>query len=190
MPRLFTGLSLPDDVSLDLQIMQGGIPGARWLDPENHHLTIRFIGDIETGVAREIAHGLEALRFAPFRLRLKGVGLFGGNKPHSLYAGVEDSSDIRRLHDQHERLCQTLGLPAEHRKFLPHVTLARLHNPDLRALQRWVEVHSLYSTPQFDVINFQLFSSRPLKGGGPYAIEADYEARREPAQQLSSGMSP
>ncbi len=189
MPRLFTGLSLPENVSLDLQIMQGGIPGARWLDPENHHLTIRFIGDIDAGLAREIALGLETLRFAPFKLRLKGVGLFGGNKPHSLYAGVEDSTDIRRLHDQHERLCQTLGLPAEHRKFLPHVTLARLNNAEPRALQRWVEVHSLYSTPQFDVNSFQLFSSRPLKGGGPYAVEAEYEARREPAQQLNIGMA-
>jgi RNA 2',3'-cyclic 3'-phosphodiesterase len=189
MPRLFTGLSLPDNVSLDLQIMQGGIPGARWLDPENHHLTIRFIGDIETGVAREIALGLETLRFAPFKLRLKGVGLFGGNKPHSLYAGVEDSGELRKLHDQHERLCQTLGLAAEHRKFLPHVTLARLKEPDLRALQRWVEVHSLFSTPQFDVNAFALFSSRPLKGGGPYAIEAEYEARREPAQYLNTGMA-
>jgi RNA 2',3'-cyclic 3'-phosphodiesterase len=78
-----------------------------------------------------------------------------------------------------------LGLPAEHRKFLPHVTLARLKDPDPRALQRWVEVHSLYSTPQFDVTSFQLFSSRPLKGGGPYAVEADYAARRESSLNLN-----
>jgi RNA 2',3'-cyclic 3'-phosphodiesterase len=188
MPRLFTGLEIPAEVALDLQIMQGGIPGARWMDPSNYHLTIRFIGDIETGVAREIAHGLEALRFAPFKVRLKGVGLFGGNKPHSLYAGLEESAELRRLHDQHERLCQTLGLPAEHRKFLPHVTLARLKEAEPRALQRWVEVHSLYSTSQFDVNSFVLFSSRPLKGGGPYGVEAEYMARREPAQQLNMSM--
>jgi 2'-5' RNA ligase len=188
MPRLFTGLEIPADVSLDLQIMQGGIPGARWMDPANHHLTIRFIGDIETGVAREIALGLEALRFTPFKVRLKGVGLFGGNKPHSLYAGLEENAELRRLHDQHQRLCQTLGLPAEHRKFLPHVTLARLKEAEPRALQRWVEVHSLYSTPQFDVNSFVLFSSRPLKGGGPYGVEAEYMARREPAQQQSISM--
>jgi RNA 2',3'-cyclic 3'-phosphodiesterase len=166
-------------VSLDLQIMQGGIPGARWLDPENHHLTIRFIGDIETGLARELAMELETLRFSPFTLRLKGVGLFGGKKPHSIYAGVEDSGELQRFHHQHERLCQTLGLPAEHRKFLPHVTLARLKDPEPRALQRWIEVHSLYSTPHFEVTDFQLFSSRPLKGGGPYAVEADYPADRD-----------
>ncbi len=189
MPRLFTGLELPANVSLDLQIMQGGIPGARWMEPSNYHLTIRFIGDIETGIARELASGLETLRFLPFQIRLKGVGLFGGNKPHSLYAGVDESPALRRLHDQHERLCQTLGLPAEHRKFLPHVTLARLKEPEPRALQRWVEVHSLYSTQSFDVNGFALFSSRPLKGGGPYAIEAEYAARREPVQSFNMGVA-
>ena len=45
MPRLFTGLEIPAEIALDLQIMQGGIPGARWLDPANFHLTLRFIGD-------------------------------------------------------------------------------------------------------------------------------------------------
>jgi RNA 2',3'-cyclic 3'-phosphodiesterase len=186
MPRLFTGLEIPPDLSLDLQIMQGGIPGARWMDPANHHLTIRFIGDVETGLARELALGLESLSFQPFTLRLKGVGLFGGNKPHSLYAGVEDGPHLRRLHDQHERLCQTLGLGAEHRKFLPHVTLARLKEADPRALQRWVEVHSLYSTALFEVSRFVLYSSRPLKGGGPYAIEAEYAARREPVLTMGA----
>jgi RNA 2',3'-cyclic 3'-phosphodiesterase len=188
MPRLFTGLEIPPDVSLDLQIMQGGIPGARWMDPANYHLTIRFIGDIEQGLAREIAHGLDAIAFKPFRLRLKGVGVFGGNKPHSLYAGVEENAELRRLHDVHERLCQTLGLHAEPRKFLPHVTLARLKDAEPRALQRWVEVHGLYSTHSFDVNAFVLFSSRPLKGGGPYGVEAEYLARREPAQQSETGM--
>jgi RNA 2',3'-cyclic 3'-phosphodiesterase len=179
MPRLFTGLEIPDDVALDLQIIQGGIPGARWMEPSNYHLTVRFVGDIEVGVARELALALETVRFKPFQLRLKGVGVFGGNKPHSLYAGVEEHAELRRLHDVHERLCKTLGLPAEGRKFLPHITLARLKDPEPRALQRWVEVHGLYGTPSFDVTEFVLFSSRPLKGGGPYGVEASYVARPE-----------
>jgi 2'-5' RNA ligase len=174
MPRLFTGLEIPPDVALDLQIMQGGVPGARWMDPTQYHLTLRFIGDIDTGLAREIAHGLEALSAKPFRLSLKGVGLFGGNKPHSIYAGVEDNGELKRLHDLHERLCQVLGLPAEPRRFVPHVTLARLKDPEPRALQRWIEVHSLYRSAPFEVDHYVLFSSRPLKGGGPYGIEESF----------------
>ncbi len=176
MPRLFTGLEIPPEVALDLQIMQGGIPGARWMDPDNYHLTIRFIGDIDAGLAREVTRALEQVSFKPFKVKLKSVGVFGGNKPHSLYAGVEENAELRRLRDVQERICQVLGLPPEPRRFQPHVTLARLKEPDLRALQRWVEVHSLYSTPAFDVHEFVLFSSRPLKGGGPYAVEESYLA--------------
>jgi len=181
MPRLFTGLDVPDDVALDLQIMQGGVPGARWMDPSQYHLTLRFIGDIDTGLAREIAHGLDAIQARPFTLTLKGVGLFGGNKPHSIYAGVEENAELKRLHDSHERLCQILGLPPEPRRFVPHVTLARLKDPEPRALQRWIEVHSLYRSASFQVRRFVLFSSRPLKGGGPYAVEESYalQARAE-----------
>ena len=55
MPRLFTGVEIPPDVALDLDMMRGGVIGARWLDRENYHITLRFIGDIEDGLAREIA---------------------------------------------------------------------------------------------------------------------------------------
>ncbi len=174
MPRLFTGLEIPADVALDLQIMQGGVPGARWMDPSQFHLTLRFIGDIDTGLAREIAHGLDGLQTRPFQLSLKGVGLFGGNKPHTIFAGIEDSSALRRLHDAHERLCQILGLAAEPHRFVPHVTLARLKEAEPRALQRWIEVHNLYRSPPFDVRRFVLFSSRPLRGGGPYGKEETF----------------
>jgi 2'-5' RNA ligase len=176
MPRLFTGLEIPPEVALDLQIMQGGIPGARWMDPGNYHLTLRFIGDIDSALAHEVARGLDQVSFRPFAVKLQGVGVFGGNKPHTLYAGVAESGELRRLRDAHERLCQVLGVAAEPRKFLPHVTLARLKEPDPRALQRWVEVHSLYATPAFNVAQFVLFSSRPLRGGGPYAVEEAYHA--------------
>ena len=179
MPRLFTGLEIPDEIALDLQIIQGGIPGAHWMEASNFHLTLRFIGDIENGLARDVAEALSGVAFKPFFVRLKGVGIFGGAKPHSLYAGVEDSTDLKRLRDTHERLAQVLGLPPEGRKFLPHVSMARLRDPDQRALQRWVEVHSLYSTKVFEVKQFVLFSSRPLKGGGPYGVEETYQLGAE-----------
>jgi RNA 2',3'-cyclic 3'-phosphodiesterase len=174
MPRLFTGLPIPADVALDLQIMQGGIPGARWMESSQFHLTLRFIGDVDGGMAREISESLEALRSEGFSLSLKGLGLFGGNKPHSIYAGVAENEQLRRLHDAHERCCRQLGLPPEHRKFMPHVTLARLKNPEPLALQRWIEVHSLYRSSPFYVDGYQLFSSRPIHGGGPYGVEAVY----------------
>ena len=64
MPRLFTGLEIPRHVADSLSMMRGGLPGARWIDPENYHLTLRFIGDIDDALARDIA-GLLGPRAAP-----------------------------------------------------------------------------------------------------------------------------
>ncbi|HRX35046.1 MAG TPA: RNA 2',3'-cyclic phosphodiesterase [Aestuariivirga sp.] len=175
MPRLFTGLEIPADVAFDLSLMRGGIAGARWIDPECHHITLRFIGDIPDGLAREIAYELEGVEARPFQLRLSGCGVFGGSKPHTLYARVEESADLRRLQAVHERICQVLGLPPEGRKFTPHVTLARLREPDLGALHRFVADHNLYKSRVFEVARFVLFSSRPSRGGGPYAVEESYQ---------------
>lgn len=174
MPRLFTGLDIPDDVAFDLDLMRGGISGARWIDRESYHLTLRFIGDIDEGLAREISYELEGVEAKPFKLRLCGCGVFGGNKPHTLYAVIEESAELRRLHAIHERICQALGLPPEPRKFAPHVTLARLKDPDLQALHRFIASHNLYRSRVFEVARFVLFSSRPSRGGGPYAVEESY----------------
>lgn len=175
MPRLFTGLELPDDVATDLDLMKGGIMGARWIDRESFHLTLRFIGDIDDVLAREIAYALDGVTARPFSLRLRGMGVFGGNKPHTLYAEVEESPDLRRLQSIHERICQVLGLAAEGRKFMPHVTLARLKDPDPFALHGYIASHNLYKSRTFEVSRFVLFSSRPSRGGGPYAVEESYQ---------------
>jgi 2'-5' RNA ligase len=88
MPRLFTGLEIPPRVAQSLAIMRGGLPGARWIDPENYHLTLRFIGDIDDSLARDIAGLLGRVQRAPFELRLDGLSSFGGRKPRALVAAA------------------------------------------------------------------------------------------------------
>jgi RNA 2',3'-cyclic 3'-phosphodiesterase len=174
MPRLFTGLEIPADIAFDLDLMRGGIIGARWLDRENFHITLRFIGDIENGLGREIVTELQSVQARPFSLQLKGVDALGGNKPHTLYAGVAASAELLRLQTMHERICQSLGLAPDKRKFSPHVTLARLQGTPLDNLHGFIASHSLYRSREFEVSRFVLFSSRPQRGGGPYAVESSY----------------
>ena len=57
MIRLFTGLEIPTDLADSLALLRGGLPGARWIDRENYHLTLRFIGDIDDALAREVIAG-------------------------------------------------------------------------------------------------------------------------------------
>jgi len=174
MPRLFTGVEIPTDVAFELDLMKGGIWGARWIDRESYHITLRFIGDIDDGLAREIAAELDAVSAKPFTLRLKGIEAFGGNKPHSLYASVAESPELRRLQSTHERICQMLGMPPEQRKFTPHVTLARLRDASSRDVADYLSTRAPLFGSSFKVSRFVLFSARASVGGGPYVVEADY----------------
>jgi len=176
MMRLFTGLELPSDVSLDLNFMQGGIAGARWISRESFHITLRFIGDIDEETGRDVAQALDELDVRPLSITLKGIDVFGGNKPHAIIAHIEENAELRRLQMAQERICQSVGLAPEGRKFIPHVTLARLRDADPTALRHYIESHALYRSRSFETERFVLFSSKPSRGGGPYAIEEAYGA--------------
>lgn len=171
MPRLFTALEVPRDAALSLSLLRGGLPGARWIDVENYHLTLRFIGDVEGHIADEIADALDRVRRPSFQIRLNGVAAFGSRKPHSIYAGVDPSPELNALQAEIERLCQRTGLPAEPRKFIPHVTLARLRNPSTLDIATYLSARGNFSTAAFKVGRFVLMSSRDSVGGGPYVVE-------------------
>ena len=174
MLRLFTGLEIPHDIKCELDMMKGGVIGARWVERENYHLTLRFIGDVEEGRARDLAEALDAVSVPSFVTRLKGLGAFGGTRPHVIYANAEMSPEMKRLQAAHERVCQQVGLAGETRKFTPHVTIARLRRADPGDVQRYIAAHNLYESRPFEVDRFVLYSARPSRGGGPYGIAADY----------------
>jgi 2'-5' RNA ligase len=171
MPRLFTALEIPRDAALSLSLLRGGLPGARWIDVESYHLTLRFIGDVEGHVADEIANALDRVRRPSFSLTLAGVGAFGSRKPHSIYAGVQASPDLNALQAEIERICQRLGLPADPRRFTPHVTLARLRNSHPVEVGHYLSSRGNFCASTFRVGRFVLMSSRDSVGGGPYVIE-------------------
>lgn len=170
MPRLFTALEIPRDASLSLSLLRGGLPGARWIDVENYHLTLRFIGDVEGHVADEVANALDRVQRPAFSLTLAGVGAFG-RKPHALWAGALANPDLQALQAEIERICQRVGLPADPRKFSPHVTLARLRNANPADVAHYLSAHGSFSAMPFRVDRFVLMSSRDSVGGGPYVIE-------------------
>ena len=109
MPRLFTAIEIPRDATLSLSMLRGGLPGARWIDPENYHITLRFIGDVDLRTAEEIATALSRVRRAPLSLRLNGLDAFGGNKPHSVHACVQKSPELMELQAEQERIAQRIA---------------------------------------------------------------------------------
>ncbi len=173
MPRLFTALEIPPEIGQSLAMLRGGLPGARWVEPENYHLTLRFIGDVDGAVARDIASMLGSVTRRPFDLRLHGLSSFGGRKPRSVVAAVETSTPLLDLQAEHERLLQRIGLEPEGRKYTPHVTLARLRETSSRQVADYLAVRP-YRSQAFRASRFVLFSSRASVGGGPYVVEAAY----------------
>jgi 2'-5' RNA ligase len=171
MPRLFTALEIPRDAALSLSLLRGGLPGARWIDVENYHLTLRFFGDVEGHVADEIADALDRVRRRSFQLTLSGVGAFGSKKPHALWAGATASPDLNALQGEIERIGQRLGLPADARKFMPHVTIARLRNVSPAEVAAYLSARGNFRAAPFRVSRFVLMSSKDSVGGGPYVVE-------------------
>lgn len=175
MIRLFVGLGLPDDLRQRLAALNGGIPGARWIAAENLHVTLRFIGEVNQGHAADIDAALAAVAATPFDMRLKGVGAFGrGRKLHSLWAGIEADPALTALHAKVDRALVGADIAPDSRKFMPHVTLARLRDADRRRVQDYTAAHALFAAGPYPVTSFTLFSSLLSKSGAIYRVEADY----------------
>jgi RNA 2',3'-cyclic 3'-phosphodiesterase len=172
MPRLFVGLELSEPVRLRLSLVGGPLPGAKWIEPESLHLTLRFAGDIDNRVADELVGFLDEIDMPSFEISIREVGAFGGREPRVIYAGVEGGPALEQLQRATERAARSAGLPPEPRSFKPHVTLARLKGTSPDVVAHFLGSRAGLTIPPFPVERFALFSSRPRVGGGPYVVES------------------
>lgn len=177
MPRLFTAIELPDALAQELTLIRGGLLGARWIDAADFHVTLRFIGDIGDADADEIHWALQGIRRAPFDVTVGGADVFGGDRPRAIVASVKPTPALVELQAEHERLIRRIGLAADTRKFVPHVTLARLRQSSAGAVAAFLSLNGFVATRQFRVDHFVLMSARDSVGGGPYLVEATYPLR-------------
>jgi 2'-5' RNA ligase len=173
MLRLFVGIGFPPALKLQLSLLRSGVSGAKWVDPGNFHLTLRFIGETDEAVAADIDDALARLRARRFTLQLVGTGVFG-DRPRSLWVGVERNPELVALRDKIEQALIRAGLPPEPRKFAPHVTLARLHNPALDKLSGFLAANARFRADPLPVEGFSLIASFQTKAGSVYEDQAEY----------------
>jgi RNA 2',3'-cyclic 3'-phosphodiesterase len=174
--RLFVGIDLPWELREELARLRASLPGARWVPEENLHLTLRFIGEVDPNQAEDIDVALHGLRGKRFPLALSGIGTHNRNgRETQMWAGVEKSDALEHLQAKIETAVQRAGQKPERRRFLPHVTLARLDNLIDGRLAAYVQAHNLFRTRPVEINHVTLFSSLLGKEASVYTAEVEYK---------------
>ncbi len=191
MVRLFVAIDLPAELRARLSGLGAGVPGARWVDPEQIHLSLRFIGEVDGGVFEDVRLALGAVRAAPFDIMLDGVGHFGDRKRvRALWAGVAPNAALNRFAAQIETALVRAGCAPEGRKFKAHVTLARLRGAPVARVANFLEGNALFQAGPIAVDRFQLYSSRLSHSGPSYHVEASYDLARAHLVENTSAPRP
>ena len=175
MIRLFVAVDLPETVRTRLAGLCAGVPGAKWVAPENMHLTLRFIGDVDDTLAIDISETLGRIHAPAFEFRLGEVGHFGSRgKVRALWVGIEACAALEHLHDKIESALVRVGIKPESRKFTPHVTLARLKDARLSRVRDFLGTQEPFSAGPVPVDSFALYSSYLARDGAIHRTEARY----------------
>lgn len=176
MHRLFAAIRPPEPVRDLLTDAMEGVPGLRWQDDEQLHLTLRFIGEVERPLGEDLALALGKVRFGPFEVRVAGVGRFEQRGRGALWAGVEPRAQLAALAAKIERVCVSVGLPPERRTFHPHITLARWGRSAAVSLDPFLARHAALVSEPFMVDTFHLYQSHLGGDGAHYEPVAGYPA--------------
>jgi len=135
--RVFFGIALPDGI-------RGWINGAamvplsrlparvRWVQPSNIHLTVRFLGEIDYDTLSDVIEntGRATSNIPSMKFQLKEIATFGRKTPRVIWVGVSgDIEELTKLHDKIEIVCREAGLPADDKRYFPHITIGRVKSP-------------------------------------------------------------
>jgi len=155
--------------------MSFGIPGAKWVTPEQLHLTVRFIGEVDGAIFRDIRNVLDEISFVSFSLQLKGVGYFPPRgAPRVLWIGLEKSEPLLLLRKKIDSTLLRVRVEPEGRKFSPHITMARLRNSPVQKIANFLSGNGLFSQEPFQVEDFKLYSSILTPKGAYHKVERIY----------------
>lgn len=182
--RLFVAIDPPDGIRDQLSALCCGLPDARWTPPEQFHLTLCFIGEVDGSSFLDIREALAKIAFPAFSLRLHGVGFFPPRgQPRVVWAGVEKSEPLMALQRKIATRLFNLGYEPENRKFSPHITLARLQQTSAAKVGKYLELHGLLGSPPFGVHQLLLYSSILGRKGASHVVERVYPLAQSGAQE-------
>ncbi len=189
MPRLFTALEIPRNAAMSLSLLRGGLPGARWIDVENYHITLRFIGDVDWRTATRSSTDLTASNGPSFSCSCRAPA---PSAPRNRIPSGPASASLPNVRPagRNRAHLPRIGLPSDPRKFTPHVTLARLRSSRVEDVVEYLSGRGNFVTAPFTVSRFVLLSSRDSVGGGPYLTEEVFPLHEEHSNLASNEEHP
>ena len=171
MPVLFVALRLPPPLRDALDAVMDGVPGARWQDEEQLHLTLRYVGPVAPRQAEDVCDALAGVRAPPLHFAAAGAGAFGTDgRSNALWVGATPAAPLVALHRKIDRALVVAGLPPEGRAYLPHITVARMRRGgvDPAAVAAWRLRHAAFATAPVTVAIATLFESVATPDGSAY----------------------
>lgn len=151
-----------------------GVPGARWQDDAQLHLTLRFIGEVDRHLAEDVNAALGGVHQPPFALALNGLDCFDRRGfPDSVWAGVTPHEEVKALHKKVDAALQRVGVAPDERAFLPHITIARM-NRGAGPIGNLLEEAGGLSSPPFTIDSFALFESDLTHDAAIYSVVERY----------------
>lgn len=177
MHRLFVALRPPPRIRALLIAAMGGVPGARWQDDEQLHLTLRFIGEVGRPQAEDVAAALGRVRSEAPTIAIAGVGRFEKRgRTDAIWAGVTPPQSLNEIHARVDRALLQAGVAPDRRAYLPHITLARLNRGAgvEAAIDLFLAARASLSSDPFTLDAMMLFKSRLGHEGARYEAIARY----------------
>ena len=102
----------------------------KFVEPENIHLTLKFLGEIEQSLVEQVTNVVEGTSFQPFTARIERVGVFPNlRRPRVVWAGITDgASQLEEIWSELDDKLGRLGFERESRRFSPHLTIGRVRS--------------------------------------------------------------
>lgn len=142
--RLFFAVDVPMVPGLSPALDRlKAVQGAKVPSADSLHITLKFIGDVETDIVPSLTDALErsVADIPSFTMTLRSIGCFpDASRPRVVWAGVEDGGVMKMIADRLEEEACGLGIAAEKRGFRPHLTLARLRQPVPSLMNRFEDL--------------------------------------------------
>lgn len=182
--RVFVAVDVEDPLvvsrleRLKESLSSTGVP-MKLVEPQNYHITIRFIGEIPRRLVDDIARSLRTVAFKPFKATLRGLGAFPSpSSPRVVWVGVADGErELRELRDAVESILRRLGVPPEREEFKAHVTIARIKGSrNIAGLVKMLMELSDYEVGTIEVRSLRLKKSTLTREGPIYETIAEVKA--------------